>query len=291
MPGFVDPLVVDVDEGVAGGEPPVGESNVDALGLDRLEPETKAEPAQERRARRKAARDAVALQERGDNPWPPEPFERDYAEALAVEPPHHLARPRLAGARGPLRVGHEPLRPQEGVPVAEERVRIGHPFVRAAGDPQHRLPAPNVCEREGQAVDLDHGTALDQTLRVLRVPLGIGAACEPPAVLSPLGRPQSGVGEHVLRAHVLPSTERLEDRPAGKLVRPVAEHRPVRDLARRRPAGPHRVQDPARAAGGQGIQVGGRRRLARRLPPEDLVRTVSEPVQQYENDRVHGGRG
>ena len=59
------------------------------------------------------------------------------------------------------------------------------------------------------------------------------------------GRPQRGEREHVVRVDVLSGAERLEHRPAGELVRQVAEHRPVRDLARRRAARADRVTKDA----------------------------------------------
>ena len=82
--------------------------------------------------------------------------------------PHHLARPRLARRRRALGLGHERLRPQQRMPRAEEGVGVGDPLVGAAGDPQHGLAAPDVGQREGQAVDLDPVAALDQLLGQLR---------------------------------------------------------------------------------------------------------------------------
>ena len=119
---------------------------------------------------------------------------------------------------------------------------------------------------------------------------GVRPAREPPAAVALLGRPQRRVGEDVLVAHVLAATERLEDRATGKLVGPVAEERPVRDLARRRPAGPDRVEHPARARGREPVEVRRVRRLVAGPAVERVVRPVAEPVEEDYDDRMHMGR-
>ena len=129
--------------------------------------------------------------------------------------------------------------------VAEEGVAVGHALVRASGDAQNRLAPPDVGEREGQAVDRDPVAQLDEPLRFLRIPVGIRSPGEPPTVVTALGRPERGVRKDVLGTHFLSATESLEDGAAGKLVGPVAEHRPVRDLAGRRTPRADRIQDAA----------------------------------------------
>ena len=203
---------------------------------------------------------------------------------------HRPARPLLGRARGSLRLGHERLRPQHRVAVAEERVGVGDALVGLALDPQHRLAAPDVLEREEQPVDLEPVARVDERLRVGGVALRVGTAGQPPAVVAPLGRPQRRVREDVLGRDLLVAPERLEDRAPGKLVRPVAEHRPVRDLARGRAPGADGVEQPARAGGGEAVEVRRAGGLVGRAPLEDVVRAVGEAVEENDDDRVHVSR-
>ena len=176
------------------------------------------------------------------------------------------------------------------MPGAEERVAVGHPLVGAAPDPQHRLPAPDVREREREPVDLDPVAALDQPPSFLGILVGIGPPGQPPAFLPQLGRAQGREGEDVLGAHLLPAAERLEDRPPWKLVRPVAQQRPVRDLARGRPAGPDRVQHAARAGRRQPVEIRGDRRFVPGPPAEHLVSPVPDPVEEEDDDGKHAAQ-
>src|SRR5437867_805628 len=91
----------------------------------------------------------------------------------------------------------------------------------------------------------------------------------------------------MLRAHILPASERLEDGPPWKLVGPVAEHRPVGDLARGRAAGPDRIEDATRPRGAKPIEVGRDCSLEPAPASERIVRAVGEPVQQEDDDRMH----
>src|SRR5207248_11485488 len=88
----------------------------------------------------------------------------------------------------------------------------------------------------------------------------------------------------------LVAAERLEGRTPGKLVRPVAEHGPVRDLAGRRAAGAEGVEQAARAVGGEAVEVGRAGGLVGSAPLEDVVRAVGEPVEENDDDRVHASR-
>ena len=101
------------------------------------------------------------------------------------------------------------------MPVAEEGVRVGDAFVRAARDSQHRLASPDVREREGQAVHHDPVAALDEALGLLGIAIGVGPPRQPPAVVAPLGRAQSRIRVHVVGAHLLAAPERLEHRAPG----------------------------------------------------------------------------
>ena len=219
--------------------------------------------------------------------WTAEPLQRDHVEALALEPPHDFAAPFLGRPRGAVGFGHDWLRSQHRMPVAEERVAVRHALVRAAGDPQNSLAAPDVLERERQAVDGDAVAARDELLRLLGVTLRIGPAGEPPAVVAPFGGTERRVGEHVLLADILTATEGLEHCAARKLVRPVAEHRPVRDLARRRAPGANRIEDAARSGRAEPVEVRRCRGLDPAAPAKRFVRTVGEPVQQEDDDRKH----
>ena len=251
--GRVGRLLVDEDERLAGIEsladvvdsaPEISDGVVTLRRVDRLQPERTPEPAQKGRVCRERTAHPMPPEKRRHRARPSEPLQRDHVEALALEPAHDLARPLLAGARRRLRLRDERLRAEHRVPRAEEGVRVRYALVGAAADPQHRLAAPDVRQREGQPVDLDAVAALDQPLRLLGVPLCIGPAGQPPAVVAPLRGPERRVREDVLRAHPLPPPERLEDRSAGELVGPVAEHGPVRHLARRRATRADRVEHP-----------------------------------------------
>ena len=94
----------------------------------------------------------------------------------------------------------------------------------------------------------------------------------------------------MLVAHLLAAAERLEDRAAGKLVGPVAEHRPVRDLARRRAPGADGVEQAGRPTRGERVEVRRRSGFVAGAAAEHLVRPVGEPVEQEDDDRIHAAR-
>ena len=73
--------------------------------------------------------------------------------------------------------------------VAEQRVRVGHTIVGAAGNAQNGLAAPDVLERELEPIDLDPVTAIDQLSGLIGITLGIGTTGEPPSFPTPLRRP------------------------------------------------------------------------------------------------------
>ena len=65
----------------------------------------------------------------------------------------------------------------------------------------------------------------------------------------------------------------------------------MRELARGRAPGPERVEDAVRAARGEPVEVGRVRDLVRGAPAERGVGAVGEPVEQDDDDRVHGQAG
>ena len=204
---------------------------------DRLQPDVLREPAQERRLADERPRHSVPLEERRHSSRPSPPFQRDHVEPLAVETSHRLARPRLCSTRCAFRLRNERQRPQDGMPVAEERIRVGHPLVRPARDPQHGLAAPDVVEPELEPVDRDQVATCYKAFGFGGVGDRVRPAGQPPAVVPALGRAQRRVREDVLLGDLLAAPGRLEDRAAGELLGAVAEHRPVRHPARRRRAG------------------------------------------------------
>ena len=185
MPRRVRALDVTEDERVAGIEPLVGElerPRRSAAASSVSGSSRASSPTAAPRPRRKAElatnvpRSPCRCSNVGHVARPAPPLQRDHVEALALEPPHHLAAPLLRRPRGALRLGHERLRAQHGMPVAEERVAVGDALIRAAGDAQNRLAAPDVLQREGQAVDRDAVAARDEPLRLLGVAVRIGAS-------------------------------------------------------------------------------------------------------------------
>src|SRR5258705_13944179 len=104
------------------------------------------------------------------------------------------------------------------MPVAEERIAVGHALVRAAGDAQHCLAAPDMFERERQAVDRDPVTPGDEPLRLFGVALRVRPSRQPPAVVTTFRRTERRVREDVLVADLLAPAERLEDSAPRRLV-------------------------------------------------------------------------
>jgi len=86
---------------------------------------------------------------------------------------------------------------------------------------------------------------LRESLRFLGITVGIRSPGEPPTIVTARSRPKRGIRKDVLSAHFLPATKSLEDGTAGELVGPVTEHRPMGDLAGRRPSRADRIQDTA----------------------------------------------
>ena len=290
-------LLVAEDEGVAVVEPApcqldapeqVGDRVVRLGRVERLQPQREAQPPQERRFGREGAGYAVALEEARHGTRAAEPLQRDHVEPLALQASHDLAGPLFAGSRRALGFRSDGSRPKERMAIAKESVGVGDPLVRSARNAEHRLATPDVREREGQPVDDDPVAALDEGPGLVLVALGVGPSGQPPAVFAPLGRTKRGVGVDVVGAHLLPAPERLEDRPSGKLVGAVAEHRPVRDLARRRPPRADRVEQPTGAASGERVEIRRGRGLVAGSPAESLVRAVGKPVEKEDDDGKHG---
>ncbi len=232
--------------------------------------------------------------------------------------PHHLSvitfslgRPRsaraaLTGARSRISIvrrvhfaaaaavcfglRRQRLRAQDGIAVAEEGVRVGDALVGRVRDAQDPLAAADVLEREGEAVDLEVGAGVDERCGVLLVLAVARPAGQPQPVLAPLRRSKGRERERVPRVHLLAVPESLEDRAPWELVGAVAEHRPVRDLARRSTAWPDRVDDAAGAFEREPVEVRRRRGLVPGAAAELGVGAVGEPVQQDHEDRIHGLR-
>src|SRR6186997_1340467 len=154
-----------------------------------------------------------------------------------------LAGPGLGGPSGALGLGDLSLGPQDWMAVTEERVRVGDSVVGAGEDPQHGLAAAQMRQSEPETVDLELGAGRDE-LRGITLVLAAptGPAGQPEPVFSAVGRAQRSECEDLTAVDLLPVAQRLENRTAGKLLRRVAEHPPVRDLARRRPPGADRVE-------------------------------------------------
>ena len=143
-----------------------------------------------------------------------------------------LPRPGLRGPGRLLGLGHLRLGPQHRVTVVEERVRIGHAVVGVREDAEDALAAAQMRQLEPEAVDLELGAGRNELRGVVLV-LAAAArpAGEPEPIRAPVGRSQRREREDVPVVELLSVAQRLEDGPAGELLRRVAEHRPVRDLA------------------------------------------------------------
>ena len=295
MTGGVRALLMDEHERVVGVEPLARELNACAKvsrgvvrfpQFDRLQADRAREPAQERRLRNECAGHSVPLLEAGNIMWTAPPLQRDHVEPLAVEPAHYLTRPFLSGARSTLRLRDERLRAKQRMARAKKRIRVGHAFVCTARYPKHGLAAPDVLQRERHPVELDPVTPLDESLRLFGILFGIRPARQPPAVVAALGGTQSGVREDVLGAHLLAAAERLENCASRKLVRPIAKHRPVRNLARRRAARANRVDHTAGPVRAQSVEIRRTCGLDAGFAPKRFVRAVGDAVQQEDDDRV-----
>ena len=270
--------------------------------VPRLQADRPREAEQELRVAEEAAVQAVALAEARVRPAPAPPLERDHVQRrepvrgaalvdrMALEQLDRLARPGLGGAGRALGLWNLRLRPEHRVPVLEEGVRVGDAVVGAGEHAEDRLAALQVRELEPQAFDLEpvaRGHELGGVLLVLASfarPSG-----EPQPVVAPLGRAQRREREHVPRVDLLLRAGRLEHRPARELVRCVAEHRPVRQLARRRAPRAEAEHEPARALRCEAVEIRRLGDLVRGSPAERVVRSVGEPVEEDDEDRVHGG--
>ena len=178
------------------------------------------------------------------------------------------ARPFGGGRGGWLRVRSECLRLEDGIAIAEERIRVGDALVGRVGDAEDRLAAAEVLEREGEAVDFEVGTGVDELCGVLLVLAVARAAGQPQAVLTPFGRPEGSECERVPGVHLLAVPESLEDRAARELVGAIAEHRPVRDLAGGSAAGADGVDDAAGSVESEPVEVRRGRGLVPGAPAE-----------------------
>ena len=147
-------------------------------------------------------------------------------------------------------------------------------------------------ELEAEIIDVEPGAGGDQLGRVVLVLAALaGAAGEPEPVGSLFGRAQRREGEHVLGIDLLLGAHGLEHGATRELLRRVAEHRPVRDLARGRAAGPDAVDEAAGARGGEPVEVRRVGYLVRGAAAERVVRPVGEPVEEDDEDRMHGAGG
>ena len=120
---------------------------------------------------------------------------------------------------------------------------------------------------------------------------------------SPLrGRPVSqspssrrSAGRSAAKANTCPASISCSAPVASSTARPgnssgaVAEHRPVRQLARGRAPGAEAEHEPTRALRCEPIEVRRLGDLVRCAPAERVVRSVGEPVEEDDEDRVHGG--
>ena len=131
---------------------------------------------------------------------------------MLVEDLHRSPRPRRGGGGGLLRLRRQRLRAQNGVAVAEEGVRVGDALVGRVRDAQDPLPAADVLEGEGEAVDLEMGAGVDEGCGVLLVLAVTRPAGQPQPVLAPLRGSKGREGERIPRVHLLAVAEGLEDR-------------------------------------------------------------------------------
>ncbi len=122
-----------------------------------------------------------------------------------------------------------------------------------------------MLELEPETVDLEPVARGHELGGVLLVLTSARPTREPEAVVSSLGRTQRGEGEHVPGVDLLLGACRLEHGAAGELLGRVAEHRPVRQLARGRASGAEAEDEPTRALRCEPVEV---RRLG------DLVRSA-----------------
>ena len=206
---------------------------------------------------------------------------------MRVQDLERLTRPGLSRSGRRLGLRNERLGPQNRVAVPEERIRIGDAVVGTAGDPQHGLAAAQVCKREFEPPDHEPVAGRDQLGRVIFVVPESGSTGQPEPVFPPLRRPKRREHEDVAGIELLAVSERFEDRAAGELLRCVAEHRPVCNLARRRSPRADAVEEPARPTGREPVEVGRRGDLVGGAPAERIVGTVGEPIEEDDEDRIH----
>ena len=251
-------LLVAEDERVACIQPLARERDAPAqvadgvVGLrrvDRLEPERAPEAAQKGRVGRERARATRGARESSA----PAAGRPNHLSVITLKRspssrPHHLARPRLARrarcARPRARAAAAAAagcQARKNASVSVTR-SSAPPAIRRTASPRQTWVSEKV--RPSTSIPSQRSTS---SRGQLRVAARVGPAGQPPAVVAPLGGSQRRVGEDVLVAHLLAAAERLEDRAARELVGPVAQHRPVRDLARRRAPGADGVEQPARA--------------------------------------------
>ena len=269
--------------------------------LVRLEAHRSSQPVQEARVGEEASVQAVPFRKGRRGASAPPPLEGDHVQRrqplvgtarvdrMLGEDLERLASPCFGGTRRGLGLGSLGLRAQDRIAVLEERVGVCDAVVGPGRYAESGLPAAEMVEREAEAVHLELRARGDEPRRVVFVlPALAGAARQPEPVVAPLGGTQRREGEHVGGVDLLSRPERLEDGAAGKLLRRVAEHRPVSDLAGRGPAGADAVDEAARAFGRDTVEVRRVGGLVRGAPAERVVSAVGEPVEEDDEDRIHG---
>ena len=196
-------------------------------------PRRNAESADER------AVHAVPLEEARHRPRPAEPLERDHVETRS--PSSAAQSPRASTPRRRARCAPPRARAACGRSSGcRSRKKASVSVTRSSAPPAIRStasPRQTCVEREHQPVDLDPVAALDERSaprrRRARGRAGRSATSRPRAA-RPGAAPRRRRRRSALTSWPRPSASNTA-RP-GKLVGPVAEHRPVRDLARRRAA-------------------------------------------------------
>ena len=190
---------------------------------------------------------------------------------------------------------HLSLGPQHGMAVTEERVRVGDPVVGAGEDPQHGLASAQMRRaRTGNRrsrARRRRRRAPRHRPRPRRSRRGRPVSQSPSC--SPICRAQRRERED-LSARRPPARRRApRTRHARGTPRACSRASPSARSRSTAPARARRVDQPARAARGEPVEVRRVRDLVRSLPAERVVRAVGEPVQQDDEDRIHraGGYG
>ena len=265
---------------------PQGGGRVVALGgMDEPHADGGRHSGEEGRARDQDSLEAVSLAKRGGLPRAAPPLERDRGQGrpaapptggvrrVARESPQRRAAPELGGAGRRLGLGHQGPGAEDGVAVAEERVRVGDAVVGSTGDHEDALSPlrDEWAQLQLESADRAPGDAPDEGPGVVGV-VGAGLAGRPEGSVAELSGAEGGVGEHLALGRGVAVAAGLEDGAARELRRRVSEDGPVRHLARRRAAGAQRQEQAGGAARGEGVQVGGAGGLVRGAPAVRGVR-------------------